>query len=150
MNHIASHQTILIAEDSDDDFEATELALRESNLQNPLIRCETGEETLDYLYQTGKFKDFSSTLPGIILLDLNMPGVDGFKVLSKIKKDESLKKIPVVILTTSSDTRDIAQCYQKGANTFVQKPVDLDNFMDAIKSLKEFWFDVVTLPPSCP
>ena len=146
MSNISSSQTILIVEDSDEDYEVTERALRDSNLANPLARCEDGQETLDYLYGEGQYANDSSPKPGIILLDLNMPGIDGRKVLKKIKADANLKEIPVVVLTTSSDERDIEECYQMGANTYIAKPVDMDSFMQAIKQLKEYWFEIAILP----
>ncbi len=145
-NGISNSQTILIVEDSDDDYETTQMALKESNLANPLARCEDGQEALDYLYHDGSYASVKPPRPGIILLDLNMPGLDGRKVLEKIKLDDTLKEIPVVVLTTSSDERDIDACYKIGANTYIQKPVDLENFMAAIKRLKEYWFEIAILP----
>ena len=146
MSGISASQTVLIVEDSDDDYEMTEMALRESNLANPLARCENGQDALDYLYREGDYADSSPPRPGVILLDLNMPGVDGRRVLEKIKSDDALKDIPVVVLTTSSDGRDIDDCYKIGANTYIQKPVDLENFMQAIRRLKEYWFEIAILP----
>lgn len=146
LNNITKKQTILIVDDSDDDYETTIIALEETNLANPLARCENGQDAIDYLFKQGEYIDDKTTKPGIILLDLNMPGIDGRKVLNKIKNDDNLKDIPVVILTTSSDERDIEECYKMGANTYVQKPVNLDNFMSAIKRLKEYWFEIAILP----
>jgi len=143
-------QSILIVEDSDDDFEATERAFKKTNnLANPIYRCESGQEALDYLFRNGKYENpEDSPRPGIILLDLNMPGKDGRVVLAELKDDTSLKEIPIVVLTTSNDERDIADCYQKGANTYIKKPVDFEGFFDAIKRLKEYWFEVSILPKS--
>ncbi len=146
MSNITSSQTILIVEDSDEDYEVTERALRDSNLANPLARCEDGQETFDYLYGEGQYANDNPPKPGIILLDLNMPGIDGRKVLKKIKADARFKEIPVVVLTTSSDERDIEECYRMGANTYIAKPVDMDSFMQAIKHLKEYWFEIAILP----
>jgi len=143
---ISSSQPILIVEDSDDDYETTELAFRESNLLNPLYRAEDGREALDFLYHKGEYADKPAPRPGIILLDLNLPGIDGRKVLETLKNDPDMCDIPVVILTTSSDERDIEKCYQIGANSYVQKPVDLNNFMIAIRRLKEYWFEVSIIP----
>jgi two-component system response regulator len=134
------NRTILIVEDSPDDFEVAERAFKESNLLNPIHHCGDGDSALEYLY------DETIPVPGIILLDLNMPGTDGREVLDKLKKDKNFKDIPVVILTTSSDQHDIDDCYRMGANTYIQKPVDLDNFFDAIKRLKEYWFEIAILP----
>jgi len=142
MSKITSGQTIMVVEDSDDDYEYTEQALRESNLTNPIHRCMDGQDALDTLYSNSK----DNTKPGIILLDLNMPKIDGRTVLKKIKEDENLKEIPVIVLTTSSDEIDIDGCYKDGANTYIQKPVDINNFLDAIKRLKEYWFEIAILP----
>lgn len=141
-------QPILIVEDSDDDYEATYRALKKSgNLRNPVVRCEEGEEALEYLNRRGKFADLVDTpLPALILLDLNLPGRNGISILSEIKENKTLKQLPVVILTTSSDHRDIEICYTHGANTFIVKPVNMDGFMQAIKNLKEYWFEVAVLP----
>jgi len=140
-------QPILLVEDSPEDFEATQRAFRKSGLKNTIVRCEDGEEALDYLYRRGKYADpADSPRPGVILLDLNLPGTDGRQVLSEIKSVESLKDIPVVVLTTSSDERDISACYRAGANSYVQKPVDVDGFFKAIERLNGYWFEVVILP----
>lgn len=145
---ITDDQLILIAEDSEDDYEITVHALKKSgNLKNELFRCEDGQEVLDYLNKTGKYADIENwKLPGIILLDLNMPGVDGRAALREIKSDMKLKNIPIVVLTTSDDEIDIQACYKDGANTYIQKPVDLDGFFSAIKKLKDYWFEIAILP----
>jgi CheY-like chemotaxis protein len=140
-------QPILLVEDSPEDYEATERAFRRSGLKNEVHRCEDGEEALDYLYRRGKYADpASSPRPGVILLDLNLPGTDGRQVLSEIKTADQLKDIPVVVLTTSVDERDISACYRAGANSYIQKPVDVDGFFKAIERLKGYWFEVVILP----
>lgn len=141
--------SILIVEDSDEDFEATRRAFQKSHLANPVYRCSKGEEALDFLLHRGKYRgENAPERPGIILLDLNLPGTDGRDVLHRIKRDEILRLIPVVVLTTSADERDIRACYSEGANSYVQKPVDLARFMEAIQRLKEYWFDVVILDTS--
>ncbi len=144
----STKQVILIVEDSDDDYESTVRALQRSgNLKNRILRCESGDEALDYLYGQGKFADrVEFPIPSVILLDLNMPGTDGRMVLRKIKNDDSVKDIPVVVLTTSNDAKDIDACYKDGANTYIHKPVDLDGFFKAIKQLKEYWFEIAILP----
>ena len=140
-------QPILLVEDSPEDFEATQRAFRKSGLKNPLVRCEDGEQALDYLHRRGEYADPArSPRPGVILLDLNLPGTDGRQVLNEIKSDEHLRDIPVVVLTTSADERDITACYRAGANSYVQKPVDIDGFMKAIERLNGYWFEVVILP----
>jgi CheY-like chemotaxis protein len=142
-----SQQAILLVEDSPEDFEATVRALRKSGLANPIVRCQDGDEALDYLHRRGRYADpAAAPRPGIILLDLNLPGTDGRDVLREIKGDESLRLIPVVILTTSTDDRDVDRCYRDGANSYIKKPVDLEGFIEAIQRLTDFWFEVVILP----
>lgn len=133
-------QPILIVEDSADDFEATKRAFSRANLRNTIVRAETAEEALAYL------RSDTATRPGLILLDLNLPGLDGRRTLEIIKRDAALKSIPVVVLTTSDDERDIAACYELGANTYIQKPVDFDGLISAIRRLKEYWFEIALLP----
>lgn len=140
-------QPILLVEDSPEDFETTERALRRSGLRNPIFRCADGDEALDFLHRRGEFADpEKAPRPGVILLDLNLPGTDGREVLAEIKTDPQLKQIPVVVLTTSSDDRDVNACYRAGASSYIQKPVDLDGFMRAIERLNDYWFEVVILP----
>ena len=140
-------QPILLVEDSPEDFETTERAFRRSGLKNPIFRCSDGDEALDFLYHRGDFADpDKSPRTGVILLDLNLPGTDGREVLSEIKADPALQQIPVIVLTTSSDDRDIDACYRAGASSYIQKPVDLEGFMKAIERLNDYWFEVVILP----
>jgi len=140
-------QPILIVEDSPEDFETTLRGLKKAGLANPIFRCEDGDDALDYLYRRGKYgSPENSPRPGIILLDLNLPGTDGRDVLKEIKQDPSLKRIPVIVLTTSQDERDIATCYQAGANSYVHKPVGLEGFMTAIQRLTDYWFEIVVFP----
>ncbi len=148
MNPLDHSQPVLIVEDSDDDFEATERALKRSgNLANPIYRCESGQDAIDYLQREAAYADPStSPRPGIILLDLNMPGLDGRAVLDLVKSSPELCDIPVIILTTSDDSVDMQECYRKGANTYIKKPVELGAFVDAVRSLKEYWFGVAILP----
>lgn len=138
------NQPILLVEDSPEDFETTQRAFRRSGLKNPIFRCADGDEALDFLFRRGRHAD--APQPGVILLDLNLPGTDGREVLSEIKADPELKQIPVIVLTTSSDDRDVAACYKAGANSYIQKPVDLEGFMQAIERLNDYWFEVVILP----
>ena len=140
-------KTILIVEDSDDDFLATERAFKKSGLANPIRRCSNGDQVLDYLYRRGEFADpEKSPRPGIIMLDLNLPGTDGREVLRIIKSDHNLRKIPVIVLTTSDAEQDIERCYAAGANSYVHKPVDMQGFVLAIARLRDYWFEVVVLP----
>ncbi len=139
--------TILVVEDSPEDFEATQRGFRKAGLRNSIIHCEDGDEALDYLYRRGRYADpKDAPRPAVILLDLNLPGTDGREVLEQVKSDPQLRSIPVVVLTTSSDDRDIQECYQAGANSFIQKPVDLDGFLEAMQRLKDFWLEIAILP----
>ncbi|HEV7506587.1 MAG TPA: response regulator [Thermoanaerobaculia bacterium] len=140
-------QPILLVEDSPEDFETTQRAFRRSGLKNPIYRCADGDEALDFLHRRGDYADpDKAPRPGVILLDLNLPGTDGREVLSEIKNNPDLKQIPVIVLTTSKDERDVEVCYRCGANSYIQKPVDLDGFMKAIERLNDYWFEVVILP----
>jgi CheY-like chemotaxis protein len=148
---MADQQAILVVEDSPEDFEATTRVLRKSGLANPIYRCCDGDEALDFLFQRGAYGGpHRPSRPSVILLDLNLPGTDGREVLAEIKNDAHLKLIPVVVLTTSSDERDIAMCYQAGANSYMKKPVDLGGFVSAIQRLKDYWFEIVILPKVTP
>lgn len=138
---------ILFVEDSDDDFFAAQRAFKKAGLKNAIRRCTNGDQTIDYLFRRGEFADaLKAPLPGIILLDLNLPGLDGREVLRLIKADPKLHKIPVIVLTTSNAEQDIEQCYQDGANSYVQKPVELQNFVLAISRIKDYWFEIAVLP----
>jgi two-component system, response regulator len=140
-------QCILLVEDNQDDYEATSRAFKKANLCNPIVWCKSGRDALDYLRREGAYKEARiGSRPGLILLDLNMPGMDGRKTLEAIKQDDTLKQIPVIILTTSADERDIQACYRTGANTYVQKPVSFDGLIEAIKRLKAYWFEIALLP----
>jgi len=149
LNNTADSQTILLVEDSEDDYEATIRAFKKANLYNPVVWCRSGQDALDFLRCKGKYATGKSERPGVILLDLNMPGLNGRATLQVIKEDEDLKCIPVIILTTSADERDIGACYQMGANTYVQKPVSFEGLIEAIKRLKEYWFEIALLPKEC-
>lgn len=150
MTRINVSQTILIVDDSDDDYNATVRALsKDGGLQNPLHRCEDGQQALDYLFYRGAYKDADKVgIPGIILLDLNLPGIDGRQVLAELKNDDKLKRVPVIVMTNSDADRDIEDCYRMGANTYIRKPFDWLEFCDAIRHLKEYWFDIAFLPRS--
>ena len=142
--------TVMVIEDSPEDFEATRRALARGGLANPLVHCTTGDEALEYLFPAavdGTDRPSHATpQPGLILLDLNLPGTDGREVLARVKADAALRVVPVVVLTTSTDERDVAGCYRAGANSYIQKPVDLPGFRAAMKTLRDYWLDVVLLP----
>ncbi|HET9769155.1 MAG TPA: response regulator [Thermoanaerobaculia bacterium] len=138
---------ILVVEDSPEDFEATRRSLQRGGLVHPLVHVENGDAALDYLCRRGHFaRGERSPRPRLILLDLNLPGTDGRQVLASIKADEQLRQIPVVVFTTSRDDRDVEACYRAGANSYVQKPVDLPEFRRALDSVKSYWFETVVLP----
>jgi two-component system, response regulator len=139
MHRITNGQPILLIDDNDDDVEATLRAFKRTNLKNAFIRAATGAEAIALLRDR-------QVHPGLILLDLNMPGLDGRRVLAILKGDNELRKIPVVVLTTSNDERDIEECYLLGANTYIQKPVDLDGLFAAVQRLKDYWFEIALLP----
>ena len=139
---------ILLAEDDPDDRMLTQRALQKSRLRNELYCVEDGEELLEYLRREGRYADSGEApRPGLILLDLNMPRVDGREALEKIKRDEKLRRIPVVVLTTSEAEQDILRSYDLGVNAFVTKPVTLEELVNAIRVLGDFWFQIVQLPP---
>lgn len=138
---------ILLVEDSPEDTEATLRALKKAGLTSPVFHCVSGDDGLDFLYHRGKYSDvMHAPRPCFILLDLNLPGTDGREVLAEIKNDEHLRTIPVVVLTTSTDTRDIENCYFMGANSYIRKAVDFDKFSQSIRLLNDYWFHVVKLP----
>jgi two-component system response regulator len=144
---LSRSQCILLVEDNEDDYEATSRAFRKANLRNPIVWCKSGQEALDFLKREGAHRDANDNArPGLVLLDLNMPGLDGRRTLDIIKQDATLKQIPVVILTTSADERDIQACYRAGANTYVQKPVSFEGLIEAIRRLKAYWFEIALLP----
>lgn len=148
MTHLHSQsQPILVVEDSPEDFEAIKRAFTRARINNPIFHVEEGDDALDYLFQRGTYADArDAPRPGLVLLDLNLPGTDGREVLASVKSTPGLRRIPVVVLTTSSDPRDIDACYEAGANSYIQKPVDLSGFMTAMGRLKDYWLELVILP----
>lgn len=147
---MVSHQTqpLLVIEDSDEDFATFERVIRKSSLFQQIYRCTNGDDALDFLRQTGDYTDSDNApRPGMILLDLNLPGTDGREVLEEIKQDAILKVIPVVVFTTSDNPRDVAGCYQCGANGYVVKPIDLKKLTKIVQVIIDYWFEANT-PPS--
>jgi two-component system, chemotaxis family, response regulator Rcp1 len=138
------HVEILLVEDSPADVLITREAFREFKVINELHVVEDGVEALAFLKQEGKYA--SAPRPDLILLDLNLPRMNGREVLAEIKTDPEFKSIPVVILTTSHSEVDVLQAYDQQANCYIIKPVGFDNFLEAMKSIRQFWFSVVTLP----
>ncbi len=138
---------ILLVGDDPKDVELTLTALEEYNLANEVIVARDGEEALEYLYFRGKFKTRSSDNPAVILLDLKLPKVDGLEVLKQIKSEEKLRMIPVVVLTSSKEEKDMVASYRLGVNAYVVKPVDFHEFVNAIKELGVFWAVINEPPP---
>jgi CheY-like chemotaxis protein len=138
---------ILIVEDDPNDVELTLTALEEYNLANEVVVTRDGEEALDYLYCRGNFKARSNDNPAVLLLDLKLPKRDGLEVLRQIKSDEKLKMIPVVVLTSSHEEKDVVASYKLGVNAYVVKPVDFHEFVNAVKELGIFWAVINESPP---
>jgi CheY-like chemotaxis protein len=140
--------TILLADDDPDDRVLTRDALLECNIPHVIKFVENGEELLDYLRRKGKFSaPGAAPAPGLILLDLHMPKVDGREALRLIKLDPDLKRIPTVILTTSKAEEDIFRSYDLGVNSFITKPVAFDAMVEIMRTLTRYWFHIVSLPP---
>lgn len=137
---------ILLVEDNEGDARLALEAMRDSRLANTVHRVRDGEEAMDFLLRRGAFPD--APRPGLILLDLNLPRMNGIEVLAEIKKDPSLLRIPVVILTASSAEEDIVKSYDLHANCFVTKPLGLEQFAKVTRSIEDFWFGIVQLPES--
>ena len=138
---------ILMVEDDAKDVELTLTALEEYNLANEVVVTHDGEQALDYLYCRGEYKTRSRDNPAVMLLDLKLPKVDGLEVLKQIKADERLRIIPVVVLTSSKEEKDMVASYQLGVNAYVVKPVDFHEFANAIKELGVFWAIINEAPP---
>lgn len=146
--HPAQPVTILLVEDNLEDIEITQRAFAKGRVKNDLIVVRDGEEALDYLYQRGPYQGPSSApRPGMILLDLSLPKVGGLEVLRHIKQDDALKTIPVVILTASQREQDIVNSYAFGVNTYIEKPVEFDNFLRVIRAVQNYWIVIATLSP---
>ncbi len=138
---------ILLVEDDEDDIEITARAIKRAKIINPFYVVRDGEEAWEFLKHTGSYTDpDKAPRPGLILLDLNMPGLDGREILERIKKDPELHNIPVVVLTTSSEEADVLGCYQKGANTYIIKPVEFDGFIHAVLTIGEYWLSIAKIP----
>ena len=140
---------ILLVEDNVQDIEITQRAFAKGRVRNELTVVRDGEEAIDYLYHRGKYQDpATSPRPGMILLDLNLPKLGGLEVLQQIKRDDHLKQIPVIVLTVSQREEDVVRSYDLGVNTYIQKPVEFDNFMRVVNAVHEYWILIATLPPS--
>jgi CheY-like chemotaxis protein len=142
--------TILICDDDEDDRLLTRQALEDAHVANAVHFVADGEQLLDYLYQRGEYAGETGIAPrpGLILLDLNMPNMDGREALKVIKDDETLRDIPVVVLSTSGLDEDIVRSYKLGVNSFITKPVTFSGFVEAMNVLGRYWLEIVELPPS--
>ncbi len=139
--------TILLADDDEEDRAMTEEALKESRLANDVRFVADGEELTDYLFRRGRYADpDQAPLPGLILLDLNMPKKDGREVLIELKNDPQLRQIPIVVLTTSKTEEDIVRSYALGVNSFITKPVTFEGLVEAMTVFTQYWFEIVALP----
>lgn len=137
---------LLLVEDNEGDARLAQEALKESKIKNVLHVVRDGEQATDFLFRRNEFKD--AARPDLILLDLNLPRKDGREVLAEIKADKDLRTIPVVILTMSKAEEDIVKSYKLHCNCFITKPLDLDKFVQVIKSIEDFWLTIVQLPPN--
>ena len=139
--------TLLVIEDSDEDFEALRRMMKHAATQCQVYRCHDGDEAIDFLLHRGQYADANTApVPSLIMLDLNLPGIDGKEVLSQIKQTETLKSIPVVVLSTSNNPKDIQVCYQIGVNGYLIKPINAIKFKRTVQIFMEYWFDTIALP----
>ncbi|MEH2171693.1 response regulator [Nostoc sp.] len=149
------HEPLLVVEDSNEDFRMLQRLMRRMSVQNPIHRCTNGDEVLEFLYQQGNYayakdEDLPNSKvalrPSVILLDLNLPGIDGRDILDRLKQDNSFKGIPIVVFTTSSNPKDIELCYQKGANGYLVKPMDAQELKKTIQAFVDYWLEANTPP----
>jgi CheY-like chemotaxis protein len=141
----SASQGILLIEDSTEDYTVAQDILRQVT-DRPIMRCRDGESALDYLLGRGTYAETDAPCPALILLDLNLPVIDGCEVLRQIKQEARLRTIPVVVFTTSAQPQDIDVCYQLGANSYMVKPVDFERLRSTLELLMRYWFSVVKLP----
>ena len=147
MNPNPAAFAILMADDDPDDRLLTKMALSKSRLANPLLFVEDGEELLEYLQRRGAYEDPErSPQPGLILLDLNMPRKSGYEALEEIKNDPNLKRIPIVVMTTSQADEDVVKSYDLGANSYITKPITLNGLVEVMQQLGKYWFEITALP----
>ncbi len=146
---VKSYEPLLVAEDSDEDFVTLQRLMQRMKVQNPIYRCTDGDSVLDFLQQVGESEESDRALPSVILLDLNLPGTDGRDVLAQLKQDQSLREIPIVVFTTSSNPKDIEFCYQNGANGYLIKPMDARELQRTIQAFVDYWLEA-NMPPVQP
>ncbi|MDZ8026921.1 MAG: response regulator [Nostoc sp. SerVER01] len=149
------HEPLLVVEDSNEDFRMLQRLMRRMSVQNPIHRCTNGDEVIEFLYQnrSDTYDQGEDTCnsqlalrPSVILLDLNLPGIDGRDILARLKQDNSFKEIPIVVFTTSSNPKDIELCYQKGANGYLVKPMDAQELKKTIRAFVDYWLEANTPP----
>lgn len=144
-----SKKTILLVEDNPDDEELTMLALKRNNIMNDIVVARDGVEALDYLFGTGAYSGRDVTeMPAVILLDLKLPMIDGLEVLRRLRSEKQSRLLPVVILTTSKEESDLVESYRLGANSYIRKPVDFVNFIEAVRQLGLYWLVINEPPPA--
>ncbi|TGE21305.1 response regulator [Hymenobacter aquaticus] len=143
---VSTHKPILVVEDSVEDFTALGRAFRKHALPNQLLRCEDGDQALEYLLGYGKHANWPQQLPAFVLLDLNLPGTDGRTVLETLKRDARLQSIPVIIFSTSTNNRDIEDCYRLGANSYLTKPIEYAALEEKTRLLVRYWLNTSELP----
>ena len=144
---LKSTTNILLIEDNPDDVELTLYAFKKNNIANPVEVVRDGQEALDYLFYKGKYSNSTHPLPGLILLDLKLPKVDGIEILKKVKHDRRLKLIPVIVITSSEEDRDVIESYDLGVNSYIRKPVDFDQFVETVKNIGLYWL-LLNKPPA--
>jgi two-component system, response regulator len=145
---IRKEHVILLVEDNPDDVELTRRAFKRSNIANEIVTVSDGQEALDYLFSTGMHSGRDAAcMPHVILLDLNLPKISGLEVLRRMRADERTRRIPVVVLTTSNEEKDVIGSYDLGANSYVRKPVDFAQFLDAARHLGLYWLVLNEPPP---
>ncbi|MBW4636084.1 MAG: response regulator [Iphinoe sp. HA4291-MV1] len=141
------YNPLLIAEDSDEDFEVLQLLMQQMEVPNPIYRFTNGDKVLDFLYQEGDYGNPGDTpRPSVILLDLNLPGTDGRDVLEQLKQDHNFKEIPIVVFTTSSNPKDVEFCYKNGANGYLIKPFDSHELEKTVQAFVDYWLATNTPP----
>jgi two-component system, response regulator len=136
---------LLLVEDNKDDYEAIVRSFKRNDFLSPIQWCKNGQDALNYLHKSDVTEGGNSRQPDLIMLDLNMPGIDGRQVLTSIKHDDKLKKIPVIVFTTSADNKDVEQCYIIGVNTYIQKPVNFEQLVGTVRIIKDYWFSAAVL-----
>ena len=142
-------KTILLVEDNADDEELTIRALKKNNVTNHLVVARDGVEALDFIFGTGAYANRdSAVLPGLVLLDLKLPKIDGLEVLRRIRADERTRRMPVTVLTSSKEEQDVIKSYDLGANSYIRKPVDFSQFTEAVRQLGMYWLMLNEAPPS--